>query len=429
MGFKDLLKNTFTYTPKNENTFIIPNSPNNIPENGETSNSAENISPDYNKTLETFKVKYNLLINSDINTREFEINISNKTFKACLIFIDGLVDNASINHSILSPLLLRNSIKMSPSANKPEVKKFDLQNFLMKNLISENVVKTEKTFNKVIEKINLGFCALFVETLDVAFCIETKDIKGRTIDTPQNESVVRGAHEAYIENLRTNTSLIRKIINNENLIIESTTVGKITKTPVAICYMQNIANDDLVAEVKFRINNLKVDNLLSSGQLENLIKDNIHNIYPELLATERPDRTCNFLLNGRVAVFVNGSPYALILPAVMLDFLSTSEELNLNHFYSNFLKVVRIIALFIAVLLPGIYIAITLYHDEFLPSELLFAIISAREKIPFPIVFEIILMEVSFELIREAGIRVPSAFGQAIRNCWCINTWRCCCNC
>lgn len=293
-------------------------------------------------------------------------------------------------------------------------KKFDLKSFLEKNLITQNSISIEETFDKTFDKINSGFCALFVDTLNCAFCFEVKKIQGRSIDTPQNENVVRGPHEAFIENIRTNTSLIRKIINNENLIIESTNIGELTKTHVAICYVKNIANDDLVSEVKFRINNIKIDSLLSSGQLENLIKDNLNSIYPEILATERPDRTCNFLLSGRVAILVNGSPYALIIPAILLDFLASSEDLNLNYFFSNFLKIIRIIALGITLLLPGLYIAITIYHDEFLPSELLFAIISSREKIPFPIVFEIVLMEVSFELIREAGVRVPTAFGQTI---------------
>ncbi len=307
MNLKSLLSNVFGYIPEQNNEFIIPDSPNNINKTNEIS-SKQNIFTDYSKTKEFLTVKYNLLINSDINLREFEINISDKNFKACILFIDGLVDTDSMNNDILSPLLLRNSIKMSPPStnNKKnvEIKKFDLKNFLLKNIITQNNVKTEKDFDKVFEKVNSGFCALFVDTLDIAFCIETKNIQGRSITEPQNEAVIRGAHEAYIENLRTNTSLIRKIINNEDLVIESTNVGKITKTQVAICYMKNIVNDDLVAEVKFRINNIKIDSLISSGQLENLIKNNMNSLYPEVLATERPDRTCNFIL-GRTCCHFN----------------------------------------------------------------------------------------------------------------------------
>lgn len=414
MDFKSIFSNIFSYKPQNSEKFTIPDSPNNI-ESKET--EEKNIYTEYDKNLKIIKTKYNLLINSDINLHEFEITISNKKFKAFLLFVDGIVNSESINDSILSPLLLRNSIKMSPPQSKAkllDVKKFDLKDFLKKNIITQNVITEENEFQKVFENVNSGFCALFVDTLDCALCIEIKKFEGRSITEPQTENVVRGSHEAFVENIRTNTSLLRKIINNENLIIENINVGNITKTPIAVCYMKDITNEDLVAEVKLRINGLDIDSLVSSGQLENLIKDDLNNIYPEMISTERPDRTAEFLLGGRVAILVNGSPYSLVVPALLTDFLSSSEDLNLNYFYANFLRIIRIIALFITLFLPGLYIAITIFHDEFLPSELLFAIVAAREKIPFPIIFEILLMEISFELIREAGIRVPSAFGQAI---------------
>lgn len=429
MNIKNFLSGIFSYKPQNSESFLIPDSPNNVESQEKT---LECVFNEYDKNIKIIKFKYNLLINSDIKLHEFEITISRKKFKACLLFIDGLASSQSINDFILSPLLIKNTIKQSNPELKSkivDVKKFDLKEFLLKNIITQNVILTENKFEKIFEKVNAGFCALFVDTLNCCLCIETKKIEGRSISQPQTENVVRGSHESFVENIRTNTSLIRKIINNENLIIENSNVGKITKTSVAICYMKNIANEDLVNEVKSRINEINIDSLISSGQLENLIKDDINNIYPEVIATERPDRTSEFLLSGRVAIIVNGSPYSIIVPAFIVDFLSSSEDLNLNYFYANFLKIIRILALFITLFLPGLYIAITIFHDEFLPSELLFAIVASREKIPFPIIFEIILMEISFELIREAGIRVPSAFGQAIRNSRSINFRRSCCYC
>ena len=434
MNLKNNLYNLFSYKPNNNVDFTIPESPNNLPEE---KNLKQNIYPVYDNTVQYIKNKYSLLINTDIVLKEFEINIGNKTFKACILFIDGMVNSESINSSVLEPLFLRNSIKMTVPSNEisenkkkiQNVKKFDLKEFLLNHLIQENSVNIEKTFEDAFSKVNSGYTALFIDTLDIAICIEAKKLQGRSITEPQSESIVRGSHESYIENIRTNTSLLRKIINNENLVIESTAIGDITKTQVAICYMKNVANDDLVAEVKFRLNNLKIDSILSSGQLENLIKDNINNIYPEIIATERPDRTSNYLLNGRIALLINGSPYALIVPAILIDFFSSSEDMNLNYIFSNFLKLIRMIALFIATFLPGTYIAITIYHQEFIPDELLFAIVSSRENIPFSIIFEIIIMEVAFELIREAGIRVPSPLRSNNRNCWSINIRRSCCIC
>ena len=190
--------------------------------------------------------------------------------------------------------------------------------------------------------------------------------------------------------------------------------GKISRTKVAICYIQNIANDDLVAETKYRINNLDIDYLLSSGQLEQLIKDNPQESFPQTIATERPDRVCNYLLSGRVAIIVNGAPFVLVVPAIFIDFLTSAEDVNLNYHFANFLKFIRAIALAFSILLPGMYVAITTYHQELIPSELLFAIANSRDAIPFPIIFEIITMEISFELIREASLRVSSSFSTTI---------------
>ena len=407
------IKKLFEYKPNKEHNFIIPSSPNEVQEpQGKT----VKLSNSFNKNFEYLKVKYNLLINSDITTRKFEISVANKTFKALLIFVDGMANSDSINNNILKPLMLKDEIKSNP-IKKPKlnnIQKFDLKNYLLNRLISQNTIKLSEDFNDCFEKINSGFTVLFVDTLNIAICMETKDIKARSITTPQAETVVRGPQASFIENIRTNTAQIRKIINNENLIIESLKVGEITKTNVSICYMKNITNDSLVSEVKFRLNNIKLDSITSSGELENLIKDNIKNIYPELIATERPDKTSKLILAGRVAILIDGSPFALIVPAFLLDFLISTEDLNLNNIFANFLKIIRVIAFALTVQLPAIYIAVTTFHDEFLPTELLLAITSAREKIPFPIIIEIFLMELSFELIREAGIRVPSAFGQTI---------------
>ena len=164
--------------------------------------------------------------------------------------------------------------------------------------------------------------------MQVAFDIEVKGFKQRSVDKPSNEIVVKGPHEAFVENIRINTSLIRRIVNYEDLVIENLVVGKITQTKCAICYLSDITNDDLVAEVKYRINNLDIDSLLSSGQLEQLISDKSSLNVPQVLATERPDKASSYLLNGRVVVLVNGSPYALIMPAVLNDFLSSPDDMN-----------------------------------------------------------------------------------------------------
>ncbi len=273
----------------------------------------------------------------------------------------------------------------------------------------------------------LGNCGLFVDTLNIAFNIDVKGFKQRSVDKPDNEIIIKGPHEAFVENIRTNTSLLRRIINNESLIIENVEIGKITKTKCAVCYIDNLTNNDLINEVKFRLNNLDIDSLLSAGELEQLLADSDTLGIPQVLLTERPDKASKYLLDGRVIVIVNGTPYAIIMPGLLFDFLTSPEDTNLKTSFGNFLRVLRIIAAFITLLLPGLYVAVTSFHQEILPTGLLFSMLSARENVPFPIIVELLLMEISFELIREAGLRVPSPIGPTIRNCWCFGFGASCC--
>lgn len=300
-----------------------------------------------------------------------------------------------------------------------KTKKIDLADYINNCLLPQNAVKQHKNFSNIISSINLGNCALFVDTLDIVFDIDVKGFKQRSINSPNNEIVIKGPQTAFVENIRTNTSLLRQFVNSENLIIENIQIGKISKTVCAVCYMQNITNNDLVAEVKYRLNNLEIDSLLSSGELEQLIVEDSNTSIPLLLSTERPDKASQNLFDGKVVVLVNGNPYALIMPATYIDFIASPEDTNLSPQFANFLKIIRGISILITLLLPAIWVGITNYHQELIPTELLFSIIASRENVPFPIIFEVLLMEFSFELIREAGLRVPSPIGPTIRNCWC----------
>ncbi len=414
-----IISKLFEYKPPKEYNFVIPNTSNNIVD--EDTEIVE-IYPSLAVNLEYLKSKYNLILNSDINVRKFTLSIKSKEFSSAIIYIDGIVDNNSINESILSPLLLRNSITMQPTKtvaiskdiSVKKVRKFDLEDFLYNSLIPQNSVSKVKNFKELTQKLNSGFCILLVDTLNIAFCIETKKLPGRNIEATKNESVIQGPQEAFVENIRNNTGLIRKIINNENLVMESFEIGKVTNTQVVVCYMKNITNDDLVAEVKYRIQNLDIDYITSTGELQQLIKDNPNLHMPQLISTERPDKACNSLLNGKVVILLNGSPYALIAPGVLIDFLESPEDTNINYHLSNFLRFLRGLAFIFAIFLPGFYVAITNFHQELIPSELLFAIASSRESIPFPVIFEILIMEISFELLREAGLRVSSSFSNTI---------------
>ena len=433
---KNILSTLFLYKePQNDYEFSLPESASENDKNESIYNEPlpdksdeKTIYSSLSVNIDYIKSKYNTLINSDIILREFKLNIKGKEYNAVLLFIDGMINSNSINDFILKPLMSKSENKSSqgPSVvtnniTVRRVKKFNLEDYIYDCLIPQNNMKMMTKFKDVFDRVNFGDCGLFIDTLSVAFAVDVKGYESRSISEPKNEIVVRGSQESFVEKLRTNTSMIRRLINNENLIVENASVGKVSKTKIAICYIKDIANDDLVSEVKYRINNLNVDNIISSGQLEQLIQDN-NSMFPQLIASERPDKSANHLLEGRVVVLVNGSPYALIMPGVFIDFLSSPEDVNLKYQYSNLLKVIRIFAFLITLFLPGLYVAISNYHTELLPTELLFTIAASRNTVPFPVIFEILIMEISFELIREAGLRVPTPIGPTIRNCWCINT-------
>ena len=426
MNIKKFLKDIFLKNPDDKYDFYLTDQSNTTSED-DNIGDVKDIFPSIDVNLEYVKVKYNSMISSDIVIRQFNLLAKNRQYKAFLLFIDGMVDTDLINNYVLKPLMMRNesnsydadptrilSEAVTNNITVRKVKKFDIVEYISNCLLPQNSIKKQTEFSSIFAGVNSGNCALFIDTLNIAFDIDVKGFKQRSIESANNEVVIRGPQEAFVENIRTNTSLVRRIVNSENLVIENIAVGKISKTNCAVCYIANIANSDLVAEVKYRINNLGIDSLLSSGQLEQLIEETNKYSIPQILSTERPDKVTKFLYEGRVAVLVNGNPYSLVMPATLIDFVSSPEDTNLKFQFANFLKFLRLLAMIITLLLPAIYIAMTNFHQELIPTELLFSIIASRENVPFPVIFELLVMEISFELIREAGLRVPSPLGSTI---------------
>jgi len=453
MDVREFLRRTFVYTEPEEYDFSLkPHEKATVKENPDVSEEQKeeaghyisdtkvleyteekNIFPSIDVNLEYMKTRYNSLINSDVVIREFNLMARNKQFKAFLFYIDGMVDTKQINDFVLKPLMLRNTANtytdnenqiiseaVTNNITVRKIKKVDMAEYIYNCLIPQNDVKKRTEFSEVFNSINSGNCALFIDTLEICFDIDVKGFKQRSIENPKNEIVVRGSQEAFTEAIRTNTSLLRRIINNENLMIENIEVGSVSKTKCAVCYMKNIANNDLVAEVRYRLHNIKVDYVLSSGQIEQLIEDTPKSLLPQLIATERPDRAADLILEGRVVIVTNGVPYVLIAPGLFFDFLASPEDLNLKYQFSNFFKVLRFLGLLLAIFLPGVYMAIATMHSEFIPTELLLVIMGSRQSVPFPIFFEILIMEISLELIREARCACSNSTG--------ANHWYCRCS-
>ncbi len=430
MKITNILFNLIKFQEEEKHNFVLSSSDNSNQDDNSDLQPLENTDVDVYSSIDVnlqyVKEKYNVDINSDIKVREFFINARGKQYKSFLLFIDGMINSESINKFVVEPLMLKNtsntttadsnivSTAVTGNVTVKRVKKFNLSDYISERLVPQNDVSTESTFKEVFNKVNAGLSALFVDTINTVFLIDAKGFDKRSISPPDNEMIVRGSQESFIESIRTNTSLLRRIVNNENLVIEDASVGTISSTKIGICYLKNVANKKLVQEVKNRINNLGVDYLISSGQLEQLIEDTSFSL-PQLIASERPDRVSSYILEGRVAILMNGTPYALVAPAVFIDFLTSQEDRNIKYQFTDFLKAIRALALILTLLLPGFYIAITTFHQELIPTELLFAIIASRSNVPFPVIFEILIMEVSLELIQESGVRVPGPLGQTIR--------------
>lgn len=288
-----VFNNLFEYKDTHDYNFVVPERPDEKKDEsisyydelnaGKTVNEPKNIFPTLSVNLEYMKVRYNTLINSDVSIREFNLIAKNKQYSAFLIYIDGMVDTQLLNDFILKPLMLKNRANSSDNEEDTvvreaitntisvrRVKKFNLQDYIYSNLMPQNSVKKVTEFEKIISGINSGNCALFIDTLDTAFDIDVKGFKQRSVEKPDNEIIVRGSQEAFTENIRTNTSLIRRLVNNENLIIENIEVGNLSNTKCAVCYMKNIANNELVSEVKYRLNNVDIDYLISSRSIRTI---------------------------------------------------------------------------------------------------------------------------------------------------------------
>ncbi len=365
------------------------------------------IEEDIKTNLERIKAVYSIPLNSDIVLREFDIIYGSERVSAFIIFFDGMTDREVINNYILKPLMVNTSMVLKDVAE-------NLEDYIARQLMPHCQVKIEESYKNVIDEINFGGCALFADGVSVCFSADVKGWEHRGIEKPNNEIVIRGPQEAFNELLRTNSAQIRKRLKDEDLIVEDITVGKVSKTPCSIMYIRDVVNEKLVAEIRRRLEGINVDYMLDSGVLEQLIEDSTIYPSPQMISTERPDYVSELLAAGRVAIIVSGSPNVLVVPTTFFDLMHSAEDIYIRYPYVNLLRYIRYIAGFMAMLLPGLFLAITNYHHEMIPTDLLLAIEASREKVPFPSLVEILLMELSFELIREAGIRVPGPIGPTL---------------
>lgn len=363
----------------------------------------ENISCDLDVNLETIRRKFDMPKNHDIIIREFKIG---RKIKAFMAYMEGMVDRNILNLSIFPQLL---SKELSD-----EISKECPVDYLIENVITINqLIKTRK-FSEIVLQVLSGLSALFIEGCSECILLDTRGYEKRNVDQPITEKVVKGSQEGFNENLRTNLTLLRRIIKNEKYITEMLPVGKMNNSICAVTYLEGVVNPKVVQEVKKRIKRIDTDFVMGVGMIEQFIEENPYMLFPQVLTTERPDRAASFIMEGQVVILSEGTPFAITVPVTFFRLLHTSEDSYARWPFGTFLRFIRLIGLFCATLLPGIYTAIVLFHPEAIPTELLSSIAAAKESVPFPTVVEVLMLEVAFELIREGGVRVPSVIGQTL---------------
>ena len=322
---------------------------------------------------------------------------------ALLCFLDSMTNAQEID-TIRQPLL-------TPAHTSQDFN--DLEHFRMQLFPGySHFIVTE--FEKALSCLLDGYALVFFDQIDQALALSIVNLKSRSIEEPTTQTIIRGPKDSFTEDLQTNISLVRRRIKHTALRFESLQLGKDTKTSVVMAFMQNIANENIVTEMRNRLQRLEISALMDSSVLEESLSDNMYSPFPMFLNTERPDTAAGSLIQGKIAVIVDGSPFAIIAPAVFNDFFRSQEDYYQSYLMSMFIRLIRFVSLFIAMILPAFYLAITTYHQELIPSLLLIMIVSQREVVPFPTVIEVLLMEFTFEIIREAGIRMPRAVGNAV---------------
>ncbi|HJV44720.1 MAG TPA: spore germination protein [Bacillota bacterium] len=340
----------------------------------------------------------------DIIYRCFLLNQTN--IRASIVYIDDLTDANMINNQVMKTVL--------SDLNDPPTKNDDLLSLYLFKFIDVGDVSKTHSISEVIEKILQGNTIFLIDGVSQAICIGTSKWETRSIEEPTVENTIRGPKESFTEDLKNNISLLRRKIKNENLRFLSLNIGETTKTDICISYLHKKADPSLVTEVKSRLENIDMEGILESRYLEEWIVDHPYSVFPQLDHTERPDRVAAMLMEGRIAIFCNGTPWVLIVPTIFMQFFTSPGDYYQNFYFSTFIRWLRFIASMLTLTIPAFYIALITMHQEMIPTQLALRIAGSRANVPFPAVVEAFLMEITFEILREAGIRLPKAAGQAV---------------
>ncbi|MCM3361173.1 spore germination protein [Niallia sp. MER TA 168] len=289
----------------------------------------------------------------------------------------------------------------------------DLHN-LSKRSFGVSGYKLLKTVNEIVSSLLEGRIVIVFRGVGQALSLNYINSEGRAVAEPTTQTVVRGPKDSFVEDATTNINLIRKRIRNHHLRFEKFMLGNETRTNVYMGYMYSIANEKIVNEVRSRLNKIDISAVFESANVEELIIDKSLTVFPLAMNTERPDAVATYLMDAKIVIIIDGSPFVLIVPAVLTDFFTSPEDNYQNYFMSSFVRMIRYLSFMIGLIMPSAYVGVLTFHPELLPTTLLLSVIAQREDVPFPAVVEVFIMEITFEILREAGVRMPRAVGQTV---------------
>lgn len=366
----------------------------------------EVLSKDMEQTVQ--QIKNSLGQSTDLMIREIWLGTESKKC-ATIVYIDGLADTTMVQDFIIRPL----TTDFSKMENQNDSTGDELFKTVKEYVISIAQIDEVNSYQEITLSLLNGDTVILLEHSSRALKAGTAGWEQRSVQPPEDQAIVRGPREAFTENLRTNTAMIRRKIKNPSLWLQSKTLGSVSRTNVAIMYVKGIADEQVVEEVNRRLDGIDIIGVLESGIIEQLIEEKTLTPFPTMYNTERPDVIAAGLMEGRVAILVDGTPFVLIVPSLFIEYFQASEDYYQRADF-GLLRLLRVLSFFIALLGPSIYIAISTFHQEMLPTPLIISIAAGREGVPFPAFVEVLIMETTFEILREAGIRMPKAIGQAV---------------
>lgn len=345
----------------------------------------------------------------DLIVRPFQLpNVPQISIAA--VYMEGLTNKDDVNDFVARSLgMAPNGAEAPPSAAVRNVRDAILN--LAKTVGNVNV---RHNWNDMFHSLLSGYTILLVDGCDSFIAADLRGGEQRDVSEPVTEVNIRGPKDSFNESIGTNISLIRRRLKSPRLWVEPMSIGDISKTDVAMMYLKGIAEEGIVKEVRKRLKDIRIDAVLESGNIEELIEDETFTPFPTIYNTERPDIAAANLLEGRIAVLVDGTPNTLLLPTTISQFFKAAEDYYQRSNFAAFMRIIRYFSFITLILLPSAYIALTTYHHEMIPTPLAINLLAQREGVPFPVLLEALLMEIAFEIIREAGTRMPRAIGQAV---------------